>query len=154
MLLFLFQRHLMFPRSMIAPMGIKPDDTPNLETIWLDTRWGSTEAWFIPPAEKSLAKPYPVVIFAHGNAELIDFWVQDLSPLKRMGIGLLLVEYPGYGRSQGHPSQKSITDVFVAAYDHMVDHPQVDPERIILIGQIDWRWRRLPIGGPTRPRQP
>ena len=125
----------MFPRSLIEPMGLKPDESPQHETIWLDTSEGRTEAWFIPPATKLLGEPFPVVIFAHGNAELIDFWVPELSPLKRMGVGLLLVEYPGYGRSQGRPSQKSITAVLVAAYDYMVARPRVDPQRIILMGR-------------------
>jgi len=126
----------MFPRSLIGPMATKPDEPTELETIWLDTHGGRTETWFIPPATQSVARTsYPVVIFAHGNAELIDFWVQELSPLRRLGVGLLLVEYPGYGRSQGRPSQDSITEVFVAAYDGIVKKPQVDPEGIILMGR-------------------
>ena len=134
-LLFVLQRHMMFPRSLIEPMGITPDASSGVETIWLQTRVGKTEAWFVPPAPEFRRQLYPVIIFAHGNAELIDFWVQELHPLKRLGVGLLLVEYPGYGRSQGRPSQESITDVFVAAYDHIRTRPDIDPERIILMGR-------------------
>ena len=126
---------MMFPRNMIAPLGIKPDISQGVETVWLESRVGRTEAWFIPPASEFTQQLYPVIMFAHGNAELIDFWVQELRPLKRLGIGLLLVEYPGYGRSQGHPAQESITDVFVAAYDHLQTMPFVDPERVILMGR-------------------
>ena len=126
----------MFPRSLIEPMDVIADAPPNRETIWLDTSEGRTETWFIPPARQSIDQPtYPLVIFAHGNAELIDFWARELSPLRRLGVGLLLVEYPGYGRSQGRPSQASITEVFVTAYDRIVKNPQVDPKRIILMGR-------------------
>ena len=112
-----------------------PDASSGIEIVWLNTDAGQTEAWFVPPAPELRLQSYPVVIFAHGNAELIDFWVQELNPLRQLGLGLLLVEYPGYGRSQGHPSQKTITQVFVAAYDHILKHPKVDPDRIILMGR-------------------
>ncbi len=52
-----------------------------------------------------------------------------------MGIGLLLVEYPGYGRSTGTPSQQSITNTFVAAYDALVSRKDVDPSRVVLFGR-------------------
>jgi pimeloyl-ACP methyl ester carboxylesterase len=52
-----------------------------------------------------------------------------------MGIGVLLVEYPGYGRSQGAPSQASIGEALVAGYDAMLDHPHVDGERIVIFGR-------------------
>ena len=125
----------MFPRGLIEPLTRSRDEWPGLETIWLDSHWGRTEAWLLPPTAEPSERPYPVVIFAHGNAELIDYWVQELSPLTRLGVGLLLVEYPGYGRSQGRPSQPSITAVMVTAYDRLVARQQVDPERIILMGR-------------------
>jgi len=45
------------------------------------------------------------------------------------------VEYPGYGRSAGSPSQKSITQTFLAAYDALSNRKDVDPSRIILFGR-------------------
>lgn len=47
----------------------------------------------------------------------------------------MLVEYPGYGRSGGRPSQKSITAAFVAAYDAVISREDVDPSKIILFGR-------------------
>jgi fermentation-respiration switch protein FrsA (DUF1100 family) len=44
---------------------------------------------------------------------------------------VLLVEYPGYGRSSGIPSERSITGAFRAAYDRALADPRVDPERIV-----------------------
>src|SRR5690606_15598362 len=45
-----------------------------------------------------------------------------------------LVEYPGYGRSQGTPSLASIRESFLLAYDTVVQDPRVDPDRILLFG--------------------
>ena len=41
----------------------------------------------------------------------------EFEPLRDAGIGVLLVEYPGYGRSAGRPSEDSITATMLAAYD-------------------------------------
>jgi hypothetical protein len=51
-----------------------------------------------------------------------------------MGIHVLLVEYPGYGRSGGAPSFKSISRSFIQAYDWLVARQDVDPERIFFFG--------------------
>ena len=75
-------------------------------------------------------------LFLHTvNGELIDFWPHELKKLNRLGIGVLLVEYPGYGRSNGSPSQKNITEAFTGAYDMLVTRPDVDPSRIVLFGR-------------------
>ena len=76
-----------------------------------------------------------MVIFAHGNGELIDYWPDELKKFNDFGLGVLLVEYPGYGRSDGTPTQKSISEAFEAAYDMLVSRPDVDAERIILFGR-------------------
>jgi fermentation-respiration switch protein FrsA (DUF1100 family) len=110
-------------------------DISGLEKIWLDTSYGKIEAWFLPPAPGHGSKSAPAVIFAHGNAELIDFWPEELMEFTRLGIGVLLVEYPGYGRSEGKPSQRNITEAFVAAYDTLIARKDVDPSRIILFGR-------------------
>ncbi len=134
-LLFLLQRHILFPRGQIGAPSPEPSSIAGLERIWLDTDFGKTEAWFLPPSTSHGAGRAPALIFAHGNAELIDFWPLEFKKITSLGIGVLLVEYPGYGRSQGAPSQKSITETFVAAYDAIVARNDVDPSRIVLLGR-------------------
>jgi len=105
-LLFIFQRLILFPRYQIPTPPEKASEIPGLEEIWLKTSFGKVEAWFIPATTKEIAKPAPVVIFAHGNAELIDFWPEELRQFTSIGLAIFLVEYPGYGRSDGSPSQE------------------------------------------------
>ena len=133
--LFLVQRQMLFPRYVIEKPAETPGDIPGLEKIWLDTAFGKVESWFLPPAPSRKTGPAPAVIFAHGNAELIDFWPEELKKFTHLGIGVLLVEYPGYGRSEGTPSQGSIGEAFAVAYDHLVQRADVDASRIILLGR-------------------
>ena len=52
-----------------------------------------------------------------------------------MGFAILLVEYPGYGRSSGAPSQKGIERAFCEAYDRALERGEVDGERILFLGR-------------------
>ncbi|MEJ2169902.1 MAG: alpha/beta hydrolase, partial [Desulfobacterales bacterium] len=133
--LFLLQRQMMFPRGMIPTPASSESRIPGLEKIWLPLETGSVEAWYVAPESGGSAGPAPAVIFGHGNGELIDLWPAELSGFTRLGIALLLVEYPGYGRSGGSPSQTSITQAFKAAYDALASRKDVDPLRIILFGR-------------------
>jgi fermentation-respiration switch protein FrsA (DUF1100 family) len=133
-LIFLMQRNILFPRYLIESPS-NHEDIPGLEKIWINTSFGKVETWFLPPTLDPATKQRPVVIFAHGNGELIDFWPHELSRFNDFGIGILLVEYPGYGRSDGTPSQKSITEVFNSAYDFLVARKDIDPSKIILFGR-------------------
>ena len=94
---------------------------------------GRVEAWYLSPAGN--VKPEPAIIFAHGNAEHIDDLPLEFYPIAALGIGVLLVEYPGYGRSPGAPSEASITAAMIAAYDDLVSRPEVDPSRVVLYGR-------------------
>lgn len=134
-LLFFMQRHMMYPRYMIGTPQEVSETLPGLERIWIDTDFGSVETWYLAPGGTRRSAPSPVVIFAHGNAELIDFWPEELLVFRNLGIGVLLVEYPGYGRSEGSPAQDSITQTFVRAYDRIAARPDVDAGRIILFGR-------------------
>ena len=132
--LFVMQRQMMFPRFLIEPSGLSPPADGRVESKWLHTRHGKVEVWLMP-AVGSSASPAPAVIYAHGNAELIDYWADAYKPFNQLGVSVLLVEYPGYGRSEGAPSEGAITDVFVAAYDWLCQRKDIDPGRIVLFGR-------------------
>ena len=124
------QRRVIYPG--LPHPGPAPELPAGTETVWFGDGVG-VEAWLLRPAEASA--PFPVVIFSHGNGELIDHWVGPFAHFTEAGIGVLLVEYPGYGRSAGKPTQESITDTMVAAFDFLSQHPDVDGDRIVAYGR-------------------
>ena len=134
-LLYFFQRQILFPRHLVPQPSRSEPRIAGLQKLWLNTGFGKVEAWFLPPASVRPATPAPAVIFGHGNGETIDFWPVKLEGFTRLGIALLLVEYPGYGSSAGSPSQVSITQTFVAAYDELVTRKDIDSSRIIFMGR-------------------
>lgn len=130
------QRSVLFPTRLI-PAGLHVEPGPSVEVIWLNLPDGAgkVEAWFIPGDGVSAQRPGPAVMFAHGNGELIDLWQHDLRGYGDLGVSVLLVEYRGYGRSDGSPTQKGITEDLIAFYDRLVARPDVDPKRIVFHGR-------------------
>lgn len=127
---FFAQRSVMFPVPRAPVSGAPP---PDVRQIWLPTSAGRVEAWLLEADARDGGAP--LMIFTHGNAELIDYWPPAFEEARRAGVHVLLVEYPGYGRSEGRPSQKSIRETMVAAYDAVAERPSVDRERIIAYGR-------------------
>jgi len=132
---YLLQRKLIFPTDFVGvPKGIA-EQIPDSSKYWIESEFGKTETWYLPPLNLDSNKPYPLMIIAHGNADIIDRWVEVVKFLRKSGIGILLVEYPGYGRSKGNPSQQNITEVFLKSYDIIINKSEIDKNKIILLGQ-------------------
>lgn len=131
LLLFTVQRAIVFPAPSMTAVPPPPADA---KPIWLHSPAGQTEAWFLPPLTP-LAQPGPLLIFAHGNAELIDYWPTAFTEPRPWGLAVLLVEYPGYGRSEGTPSRLSIQQTFEVAFDWARTQPSLDAARIIAYGR-------------------
>ena len=77
----------------------------------------------------------PVVVFAHGNGELIDGWVSALRPYRSRGVSVALLEYRGYGRSDGSASQQALIEDHSSFMDLLKARPEVDPARIVYHGR-------------------
>ncbi|MCK5439049.1 MAG: alpha/beta hydrolase [Gemmatimonadetes bacterium] len=133
---FFFQRHLMYPgASMLPARGVSDRDLPFVEEVQLVTSVGRVEALFMTAGGSADAAPYPAIIFTHGNGELVDSWPAPLSSFRDLGIGVLIVEYPGYGRSAGTPSQRTIMETMIAAHDWLIARTDIDETRIVAMGR-------------------
>jgi uncharacterized protein len=130
-LLFLLQRWIIYPRPAVGGLPTRPADA---EVVWLKTQAGRVEAWYLAPRIAS-AGPAPLLLFTHGNGEVIDQWPAAFEPPRQWGCGVLLLEYPGYGRSEGGPSEGSITEAALAAYDWAAARHGIDPRRIVAYGR-------------------
>jgi fermentation-respiration switch protein FrsA (DUF1100 family) len=104
----------------------------NAEALWLEVDGARIEAWLLPTKAHS---PTPIAIYAHGNGELIDHETARMDGLRGAGVAVLLVEYPGYGRSGGIPSERSILATLEAAYDRVAHDPRFDARRIVGFGR-------------------
>ena len=132
--LYLHQDATLFPGTRIA-VDPQPPRIAGLEVLQIPTPAGNVDAFFLPAEGAAVAARQPVVLFSHGRSDVIDQWVQRLEGFRTRGIGVLLVEFPGYGRSAGAPTETSIRATMDAAYDRIAADPRVDAERLVGYGQ-------------------
>lgn len=132
------QRSVLFP-SPPAPSVSPAAGRSGVEIVKLGR--DGVEAWYLPPPTPDTGsgggapRTRPALIFTHGNGELIDYWLEPFERVREWGIGVLLVEYPGYGRSGGKPSESSIVRTMTDAWDHLAARPEIDTARIIVWGR-------------------
>lgn len=136
--LWFIQRLMLFPVWMIPPAKNTPAPA-NAKVMWLEPEGASAgtkvEAWLFTGDGVTAEHPGPLVIYAHGNAELIDFWSGELNRYLHRGVSVLMIEYRGYGRSTGSPSQANIVADYTAMYDKAIALPEVDDKRVIFHGR-------------------
>lgn len=131
-LLYAFQREVVFPRRF-AGQG-RAQAPEGVERWWRDVPGGQVEAWFIPGKGVSPEAPGPLVVFGHGNGDLIDGWWPGLRPYHQRGVSVLLPEFRGYGRSGGDPSQAGIVEDFAAFLGRAEGRPEIDGARVYFHG--------------------
>jgi pimeloyl-ACP methyl ester carboxylesterase len=128
--LFVLQRRLLFP----APRGPVTYALPrDAERVQLHSTGGALPAWLLLPTVRDAAAP--VLVFLHGNGERAEDWLTEFGDPRAAGMAVLVVEYPGYGEAPGAPSQTSLTDAALAAYDWLQARPDVDGSRIVVYGR-------------------
>jgi len=132
-LAFALQRAVLFPR-LPRPARSPAEGRADVNVTRLGPE-AQVEAWYLAPVRAGTMLPAPVLVFAHGNGELIDYWLDEFETVRTWGLGILLVEYPGYGRSGGRPSEAAITRVMETAFDYLAARPDVDSHRIVAYGR-------------------
>jgi hypothetical protein len=89
-------------------------------------------AWWIP-ARATPARGH--VLFFHGNAGNVSHRLAHAAALTDAGLDLLLVDYRGYGRSTGRPSEAGLRRDARASLAALRSGGQVDPGRIVYMGE-------------------
>jgi len=110
-LLYYSQRSLMyFPdtsHTTPAQAGL-----PGAEEVTLTTSDGEhIFAWHVAPGDGK-----PVILYFHGNGGALHYRVARFDKLIADGIGLVAVEYRGYGGSSGSPSERGLIADAEAGY--------------------------------------
>lgn len=105
----------------------------SFEDIYIKTEDRLTlNGWFIPSSSAKYT-----LLFLHGNGGNIGHRLEKLRLILRAynQLNILIIDYRGYGRSQGHPSERGIYLDAQAAYDYLLSQRNINPEEIILYGE-------------------
>jgi fermentation-respiration switch protein FrsA (DUF1100 family) len=107
------------------------------EDVWFKGRSGERlHGWYMRAVGVVGDGTSPHVIYFHGNGGNINTVGWMAEALSQRGIGVLLFDYRGYGRSEGRASdEQAIYEDADAAYDYLVRERNVRPDEIALYGQ-------------------
>lgn len=136
LLLLYFQQDMLLYPGAGAPLAEAGPPPPGVESLWIEPEPGvRVEAWFVPGRGCSAESPGPAMIITHGNYEVIDQGLWHARHYAALGVSSLLVEFRGYGRSTGKPSETGITADMLAFHDRLAARPDVDAKRIAIHGR-------------------
>lgn len=133
LMLFLFQDRMVFLSNLPGrALTATPRDAGfDYEDVTLETSDGlKLHGWYVPTA---LARG--VVLFLHGNAGNISHRLDSIAIFRELGLDTLIIDYRGYGQSQGKPSERGTYLDAEAAWHYLVSNRGVAAERIIVFGR-------------------
>lgn len=131
-LVFLFQSHLVFFPGTGREAVLTPQSYGmRFEPLQIRTADGETlDAWWVP-AEDARG----VVLFFHGNAGNISHRLDYLQMFHRLRYSTLIVDYRGYGRSTGTPSEAGTYRDAEAAWDYLRHARLAQPRDVVIAGE-------------------
>jgi fermentation-respiration switch protein FrsA (DUF1100 family) len=91
-------------------------------------------AWYVP-----VPTPLRTVLLLHGNAGNISHRLDKLAVLNDLGASVLLLDYRGYGHSDGSPDEAGTYRDAEAAYRWLIERG-IEPQDVIVYGES--------LGGP------
>lgn len=106
---------------------------PAFEDVTLRTADGETIAgWYVPAANQTNA---PVLLFLHGNAGNISGRLGSIETFHELGLSVLIIDYRGYGRSTGQPTEAGTARDADAAWAYLTVERGIAPGRIVVFGR-------------------
>ena len=133
--LFVEQPHLIFSPTTVI------EKTPAYfnrayEEVWLPVKSVSGKvtrihAWWIPDSNPE----NKVLLYLHGNGENIGANTGHAVRLTKLGFSVLLIDYRGYGRSEGDfPNEARVYQDASIAWDYLVQERRFSPQQIYIYG--------------------
>jgi fermentation-respiration switch protein FrsA (DUF1100 family) len=87
-------------------------------------------AFFLPAEGADRA-----ILFLHGNAGNASHRLPNAVALRDLGAHVLLLDYRGYGKSEGTPSEAGVYRDAGAGLSHLIDARQIPERRVVVFGR-------------------
>jgi len=128
-ILWLEGRSIYFPEAAIT-------QTPSALGLYHEDRTFTASdgiqlnAWYLPHQNSRLT-----VLFFHGNRGNISHRLTLYKHWHEMGLAVFAMDYRGFGKSRGHPSEAGLYADALAAWRELTEELSVPAERIIISGR-------------------
>ena len=130
-LLWTFQRRLVYLPDD-GPVPAAADAVPGARDVELTTSDGLTlGAWYVPAPGPDAA----TVLVAAGNGGHRGLRAPLARALSAAGLGVLLLDYRGYGGNPGSPSEEGLARDVRAARAHLLEDAGVPADQLLYYGE-------------------
>ncbi len=131
-LLWAMQGNMLYQPNVGGSADATPSDIGlEWESVALETDDGvNLDAWWIPNEATD-----GVLLFFHGNAGNISHRLHSIEHFNRLGLSVLIIDYRGYGNSEGSPSEEGTALDARAAWRWLVDERNLEPQHITVFGR-------------------
>jgi hypothetical protein len=127
-MLYFAQRSMMYFPETIHTSPAEAD-LPEAEEVSLTAADGvHIVGWHVAPADGK-----PVILYLHGNGGALRYRVERFHRLIKEGVGLVAIEYRGYGGSEGSPTEAGLFADAEAAYTFAAGRYR--PDQLVLWGE-------------------
>ena len=134
-LAWLFQDRMAFP----APSGALPDHIElqrlGAQRIDLVMKNGTQLAGLYLPPRPPLASRGAGLLWFYGNGENIGAIWDIVVAWQPPGVGVLVMDYPGYGASGGGTTEPGLYEAADLAYQTLAGRSDIDPARVFVYGR-------------------
>ncbi|MBA4188432.1 MAG: alpha/beta hydrolase [Planctomycetaceae bacterium] len=132
LVLWFIERRLVFVPSSAAEAWEAPVAASTQEVTFPSADGTKIHAWWLPATNPAAG----ALLLAGGNGGNLSHRGQLAADLNRsLGCGVLVFDYPGYGKNDGKPTEASCYAAGEAAYKWLTDDAKVPTNRIILMGE-------------------
>lgn len=113
---------------------IRTKDGVKLNIILLRYTGGDTASGVTSANQNTSSSP--TILYFHGNAGNIGHRVPNaLLMLVNLKVNVVLVDYRGYGKSEGEPSEDGLYLDAEATLDYVMTRPDLDKTKVVLFGR-------------------
>ena len=130
-ILTLFQRKFIYYPYKLDKEFDYPRYVSQLEEVFITCGDGSVINGLYAPGREN----NPTVLIFHGNAGNITHRDVILQGFNQLGYSVLLIDYHGYGKSEGKPSEKNLYLDGTASLEWLSKAKKKKPEEIVLFGK-------------------
>lgn len=93
-----------------------------------------------------------VLLFFHGNGGNITHRYDMIRWLMALPVNVFIIDYRGYGKSRGSPSEKGLYRDAQAAWNYLVSERRIPAKRVILFGESLGGAVAIDLATRVRPR--
>jgi len=91
--------------------------------------------WYLPIKSTTPKDANQVVLFFHGNAGNISHRGDSLEIFHRLGLNVLIIDYRGYGKSEGVASEQGFYRDAKAAWQYLIEQRGHQASEVIIFGR-------------------